>query len=121
MLLAINRQIALAPGEYHRPARRRLTQKHQSCQRRNCLNYSVVTRSTLSVSLHIVVHQTRCGYLGTPLLRTRLALLVPTTMCSRRLWNGMIECMGGRDQRQSESLCKVPVQCHKRASFHALD
>ncbi|MCW2055450.1 UNVERIFIED_ORG: hypothetical protein M2187_007630 [Bradyrhizobium japonicum] len=29
----------------------------------------------------------------------------------------MIECMGGRDQRQSESLCKVPVQCHKRASF----
>ncbi|MCW2016960.1 hypothetical protein ABH985_000287 [Bradyrhizobium ottawaense] len=46
-----------------------------------------------------------------------MALLVPTTMCSRRLWNGMIECMGGRDQRQSESLCKVPVQCHKRASF----
>lgn len=45
MPLAINRQIALAPGEYHRPARRRLTQKHQPCQRRNCLNYNVVTRA----------------------------------------------------------------------------
>lgn len=73
MLLAINRQIALALGEYPRPARRRLTQKHQSCQRRNCLNYSVVTRSTLSVSLHIVVHQTRCGYLETLSFADRLA------------------------------------------------
>lgn len=104
MLLAINRQIALALGEYPRPARRRLTQKHQSCQRRNCLNWRGHPKHSVRIFTHRRTSDTVwlsrdplfCGPLS--------ALLVPTTTRIRRLSNGMIECMGGRDQRQSENL-----------------
>ncbi len=105
MLLAINRQIALALGEYPRPARRRANPKASVVPKKKLFK---LQRGHPKHSVRIFTHRRTsdtvwlsrdplfCGPLS--------ALLVPTTMRIRRLSNGMIECMGGRDQRQSENL-----------------